>query len=115
MGIARLHGCAVLRERVTEGVARLPVYYGGDLCDSDDSDWEDPRELVYAEAVDRYNFDAPDGMVFERLKVVDEPVMMVGKVTGPGLVCQNLLRGSLSEADIVCTADILTLGQDSQN
>ena len=25
MGIARLHGCAVLRGRVTEGVARLRV------------------------------------------------------------------------------------------
>ena len=53
--------------------------------------------------------------VFERLKVVDEPVMMVGEVTGLGLVRQNLLSGSLSEADIVCTepvADILTVGHD---
>ena len=98
-----------------ETVDGMPVYYGGDLYDSDDSDWEDPRELAYAEPVDRYNFYAPDGMVFERLKVVDEPVMMVGEVTGPGLVHQNLLRGSLSEADTVCTADILTVGQDSQN
>ena len=39
--------------------------------------------------------------------------MMVGEVTGPDLVRQNVLRGSLSEADIVCTkpvADILTAG-----
>ena len=78
----------------------------------------DHRDLAYAEYVDRYKFDAPEGMelkVFERLKAVDEPVMMVGEVTGPGLVRQNLLSGSLSEADIVCTepvADIITVVQD---
>ena len=56
------------------------------ICDSDDSDWEDPRDLVYAEYVDLYNFDAPEEMelkVFERLKSVDGPVMMVGEMTGP--------------------------------
>ena len=51
-----------------ETVDGMPVYYGGDLYDSDDSDWEDPRDLVYAEYVDQYNFDAPEG--FE-LKVFD--------------------------------------------
>ena len=44
-----------------ETVDGMPVYYGGDLYDSDDSDWEDPRDLAYAEYVDRYNFDAPEG------------------------------------------------------
>ena len=49
-----------------ETVGGMPVYYGGDLYDS-----EDPRDLAYAEAVDRNNFDAPGGMelkVFELLK-----------------------------------------------
>ena len=102
-----------------ETVDGMPVYYGGDLYDSDDSHWEDHRDLAYAEYVDLYNFDAPEGMelkFFERLRVVDEPVMMVGEVTGPGLVRQNLLSGSLSEADIVCTepvADILTVGHEA--
>ena len=34
-----------------ETVEGMPVYYGGDLYDSDDSDWEDPRDLAYAEHV----------------------------------------------------------------
>ena len=56
-----------------ETVDGMPVYYGGDLCDSDDSEdseWEDPWNRAYAEHVDRYNFDALDGMelkVYERL------------------------------------------------
>ena len=99
-----------------ETVDGMPVYYGGDLYDSDDSDWEDPRDLAYAEYVDMYNFDALEGLElkgFERTKVVDGPVMMVGEVTGPGHVRQKLSSGSLSEADIVCTepvADTLTVG-----
>ena len=36
-----------------ETINGMPVYYGGDLYDSDDSDWEDPRDLAYAEHVDR--------------------------------------------------------------
>ena len=98
-----------------ETVDGLPVYYGGDLCDSDDLEWEDPWNLANAEYVDQYNFDALDGMelkVFKRLKTVDEPAMMVGEVPGPGLVHQNL-NGSLVEADMVDSAtavDILTEG-----
>ena len=68
-----------------ETVDGMPVYYGGDLYDSDESDWEDPCGLAYAEYVDQYNFDAPEGFelkVFERLKAVDVPVVMVDEVTG---------------------------------
>ena len=42
--------------------------------------WEDPCDLVYAEYVDRYNFDALQGFelkVFERSKPVDVPVYTV--------------------------------------
>ena len=101
-----------------ETVDGMPVYYGGDLYDSDDSDWEDPRDLAYAEYVDRYKFDAPEGFelkVFDRSKAVDVPVMMVGEVTGPGYVRQKLSSCLLPEADMVCAepvADILTVGHD---
>ena len=46
-------------------------------------EWDEPWNLVYEEYVDRYNVDALDGMelkVFERLRAVDEPTMMVGEV-----------------------------------
>ena len=43
-----------------ETVDGMPVYYGGDLYDSD---WEDPRDLAYADWVDWYNLNAPEGMV----------------------------------------------------
>ena len=101
-----------------ETVNSMPVYYGGYLYDSDESDWEDPRDLVYAEYVDLYNFDAPEGMelkVFERLQVPEGEVMMVGEVTGSGHVQRTLSSGSLLEAYMVCKepmADILTVRHD---
>ena len=45
-----------------ETINGMPVYYGGDLCDSDESDWEDPYDIACAEYVEQYNFDALDGM-----------------------------------------------------
>ena len=39
-----------------------PVYYGGDLYNLDESEWEDPYNLAYAVYVDQYNFDALEGM-----------------------------------------------------
>ena len=32
-----------------ETIDGMPVYYGGDLCDSDGSEWDDPWDLAYAE------------------------------------------------------------------
>ena len=72
---------------------------------------------MYAEYVDQYNFDAPEGMelkVVELLKAVNEPAMMVGEVSGPRHVRPNL-SGSLVEADMVASemaVDILTEGHD---
>ena len=40
----------------------LPVYYGGDLYDSEDSEWDDPYALASAAYVEDYNFDVPEGM-----------------------------------------------------
>ena len=87
-----------------ETVDGMPIY-GGDLYDSNESDWEDPCDLAYAEYVERYNLDAPEGMellIFERLKGPDESVMMVDEVTGLGYVHQTSSSSPLLEADIVC-------------
>ena len=40
----------------------MTVYYGGDLCDSDELDWVDPYDIASAEYVDQYNFGVPEGM-----------------------------------------------------
>ena len=40
----------------------MPVYYGGDLCDSEDSDWDDPCALAGAACVEDYGFDVPERM-----------------------------------------------------
>ena len=40
----------------------MPVYYGGDLYDLEDSDWDDPYALASAAYVEDYNFDVPEGM-----------------------------------------------------
>ena len=99
-----------------ETVNGMPVYYGGDLYDSDESEWEDPYNLAYAEYVDQYNFDALEGMelkVFERLQGPDESVMMVGVVTDSRHVSSS--KCSILEADMGCTepeADIITVGHD---
>ena len=51
------HGIVVI------GVRQLmTVYYGSDLCDSNESDWEDPYDIASAEYVEQYNFDVPEGM-----------------------------------------------------
>ena len=40
----------------------MPVYYGGDLYDSEDSDWDDLYALASTAYVEDYNFDVPEGM-----------------------------------------------------
>ena len=40
----------------------LPVYYGSDLYDSEDSELDDPWALASAVYAEDYNFDVPDGM-----------------------------------------------------
>ena len=40
----------------------LPVYYGGDMYDSEDSEEYDPLEMARAAYVEDYNFDVPEGM-----------------------------------------------------
>ena len=48
-----------------EKIDAVTVYYGGDLCDSEDSeesDWEDPEDDAHREYVDDYNFDLLEDM-----------------------------------------------------
>ena len=40
----------------------MPVYYGGDLYTSEDSDWDDPYALASTAYVEDYYFDVPEGM-----------------------------------------------------
>ena len=40
----------------------LPVYYGGDLCDSEELEEYDALDLARATYAEDYNFDAPEGM-----------------------------------------------------
>ena len=40
----------------------LPVYYGGEMYDSEESEEYDPLEMVSAAFVEDYNFDVPEGM-----------------------------------------------------
>ena len=40
----------------------LPVYYGGDMCDSEELEEYDPLEMARAAYADDYNFDVPEGM-----------------------------------------------------
>ena len=39
-----------------------PVYYGGDMYDSEDTEEYDPLEMARAAYVEDYNFDVPEGM-----------------------------------------------------
>ena len=37
----------------------MPVYYGGDLCTSDESDWEDPYDIACAKYVEHLGYPPP--------------------------------------------------------
>ena len=47
------------QREIIDGVT---VYYSGDLCDSEESDWEDPEDVVHREYVEQYNFALLEGM-----------------------------------------------------
>ena len=97
-----------------ETINGMPVYYGSDLCDSDEFDWEDPYDIVCAEYVEQYNFDALEGMDgFERLKgpdesdvAPDESVMMVRERTGSTHVRQTSSSYPRRELDTVDTEPV---------
>ena len=89
-----------------ETVYGMSVYYGGDLYDSDESDWEDPYDIACAEYEEQYNFHALKGKelkVFVRLKGPDESVMMVGERTGSRHVHRASSSSPRLESDNVGT------------
>ena len=45
----------------------LPVCYGGDMYDSEDSEEYDPLEMARASYVEDYNSDVPEGMEVDDL------------------------------------------------
>ena len=74
----------------------MTVYYGGDLCDSDESDWDYPYDIASAEYVDQYNFDVPEGidlMVFERCGGPYGSELLEDVETCLTQVCQTTLSG----------------------
>ena len=40
----------------------LPVYYGGDMYDLEDSEEYDPLEMAHTVYLEDYNYDVPEGM-----------------------------------------------------
>ena len=95
-----------------ETIDGMTVYYGSDLCDSDDSDSDDPYDIVSEEYVDQYNFDVPEGMdliVFERGRGPSGSDMLDDEGTGLALVCQTTLcdpQGKLDTVDIDPLANV---------
>ena len=78
----------------------MPVYYGGDLYDSEDSDWDDPYALASAAYVEDYNVDVPEGMdlmihrhnrFLESLDVRQDCQMFVAPV------CQTVSHATMDE------------------
>ena len=95
-----------------EIVDGMVVYYEDNLCDSDESDWENPYDVAGRQYVDDYNFDAPDGMdlmVFERGEKPSGSEMMDMERTDLTLVCQTTLsvpEGKLDTGNIYLLANV---------
>ena len=74
------------------------------MCDSDESDWDDPYDIASAEYVDQYNFDVPEGMelmVFEQCGDMYGSELLEDVGTGLTRVFQTTLRGPQGELDTV--------------
>ena len=93
-----------------ETIDGMTVYYGGDLCDLDESDWDDPYDIASAEYVDQYNFDVRmDLVVVERCRGPYGSEMLEDEGTGLAHVCQTTLshpQGELDTVDIDPLADV---------
>ena len=79
-----------------EIIDSVTVYYGSDMCDSDDleeSDWEDPDDVARQEHVDDYNFDLLEGM---------EPMVFVPRGKTSGLYRQNEYQSYMYDDFVQC-------------
>ena len=94
--------CDILDQFVT--INGMPVYYGGDLYDSEDSDWDDPYEIAGAAYVEDYNFDVPEGMdlmIHELHRGPYSSDIREDQQTGLTHVCQTSLCDTRDELDTV--------------
>ena len=98
-----------------ETIDGMVVYYGGDLCYSDESDWDDLYDVASAEYVEQYNFDILEGMelmVHERCRGPYGSEMRENEETGLTHVCQTTLsypRDELDTVDVDTLAEVDTL------
>ena len=80
----------------------LPVYYGGDMYDSEGLEEYDPLEMARVVCVANYNFDVPEGMesmTYTRRRPDGGEVRIVGGVDMVPM-CQNVSCVTRSEPDV---------------
>ena len=80
----------------------MPVYYGGDMYDSEDSDWDDLYALTRAAYVEDYDFDVLEGMdlmVYRHSRDPDSLDFQQDCQTDVAPVCQTLSYVTRDELD----------------
>ena len=80
----------------------LPVYYGGDMYDSEDSEEYDPLEMARAACVEDYDFNVPEGMelmTYTRCRPDGGEARIVGGVDMVPM-CRNVSCVTRSEPDV---------------
>ena len=95
----------------------MPVFYGGDLYDSEDSDWDDPYALASLAYVEDYNFDVPEGMdlmVHHHNWIPDWLDALQDCQTAVAPVCQTVSYATQDEWD-TSDNDSLTAAADADD
>ena len=100
----------------------LPVYYGSDMYDSEDSEGDDPLELARAAYVEESNFDLPEGMdlmVHHRSRSLDDSETRRDDTVDMVPVCQRVVCvtriGPDEFSDTSGTETAVVNGQDMDN
>ena len=100
-----------------ETINGMPVYYGGALYESEDSDWDDPYALASAAYVENYYFDFPDGMdlmVHHHSRNPDSLDVLQDCQTDMVPVCQTVSYATRNEWDTIDN-DSLTEAADADD
>ena len=95
----------------------MPVYYGGDVYDLDDSDWDDPYALASAAYVEDNNFDVSEGMdlmVHRHSRDPDSLDVLQDCQTDVAPVCQTVSYAMRDEWDTIDN-DSLTEAADADD
>ena len=97
----------------------MPVYYGGDLYDSEDSDWDDPYAIAGETYVEDYNFDVPEGMdlmVHRHRRAPDSSDIQQNWQTDMTPVCRTMPCDTRDEWDMLDDDSLLeAVAADGQN